>query len=1497
MRVLRSFGLIALWILAAAAAPSPHSNNVAISDTATLADPQQQWGGFDSITTYGYAGPGDHGGGLWKKIAGTCTVDGVLCVKDGANNYFQKQDFRATIEETGVVTGSVYDCSKTTGAGAAGCTAFDAKRDALLAAVTASHKTGATTDGLIVKQTTPLTLPSNVTLDCGLAWIGNKNSDGDLTNLPGTIYTGAGASLKHSAGSGYHNCAAVSAAYAAVAPFGTIRAEMDFWGQGGTAQTNADTGFVCDVTGCNDSNDTFNGYDVGLQNSTSGDATFDVIEGDANVGLAAFANNGSRRYNGINVFPFTTRGLKNVVDGTGANTWNDSNSEWWTVTGIVDDGTGHCAIQSTEHSLVDIHTGDLVLITTLPIREGCQGKWTVTKSGSNIVLNGSSFAGPTTTGTFVAGKGIISGLANDANISPGQTITGVAGITDGTAVLHVDHISHFAVIDCGSFVGCANVTGSGSGVSIPFANSTGTLHGTTCHPPKGGCMIISPGGRFVAGNSAGGLRAANLATGMMFGGPDSEVDKDAGAIVNGAQVFGHEVQYRIRNALHPSLHQISGDTDGTVNDPTQVGMWIDGEDEAVDISGRALGKLGIGLELNNVAGPQRCVHFATLGADVSDGDFVSVQVDDGCLNLDASHATTGDILLGHLSGPTFLGNNSFPNGCIYAETDQARSLIMGGANVFECGYAPVTNNNTDSAKAGTAGSITAGSDQITGATFDTTGLVVGMTIIPPNGKDLRHSTEIEALTAAPCTPSCAVTMTAPAKLTDTGTFTFRGLIPPQAEVAGMQRRLVGRDGGNAFDEIDSYGGAPGTIGVRTDGTLGQPTAVQNNESLFHIGGRGYGATAVSPNSRAIVDLKACEGWTDTAQCGDVVVSTTEAGTTTTAERARFESGGLGIGTGAGVGAPFEIIQAAQNYTLSDINALGTGTGDVTLSGSGTIAPPSPGTMYVEHEWISYTKKSGTQVHVTGRALFGSTAVAHANGLPFVYAVSIFVPSTSDIPVFAVLSDGTVINQMGGKRTTAATTVTLTNPDCGSAVPGSAAGKTAITAPPSPAYGCRIRPTPGLFDATVDFNGKVLRAPCYGGHDVSILPVPFTIENGFLDLSYDSVQYDITGYSRLLYSTMCPGDDQLNAIGQVQLTHSAGAFVLSQYGGPGGIELHSQMHVVPSATLTLQDSETTSSATNYLYADECGAAPVTGTSNPSGSTIRIALTCAILGIAPDKIMLHCHSIHGTLAANGAHSATVVDPTHADITDGAVFDSAFVSSGTPLCRVTLLTASTTAPVTVDGILVKPGGVNQALVGTAPIGGAHAYVSHFSTYHGAELVAGAIKSDGAGNFSQAACANLSNAAEACSTPGLKHSITASIATATGTGEQILDSYSLPANSLDNAGRNYRIEACYLHAANTNTVTSRLYFGSEVISDTGVSTTGSVSCMWIAVLKTGSNTQNVIAGGTKGAVSPVNLGTNYTAATETDSSTITIKATIQDGTSSAADGTLILFTVKALN
>lgn len=138
-----------------------------------------------------------------------------------------------------------------------------------------------------------------------------------------------------------------------------------------------------------------------------------------------------------------------------------------------------------------------------------------------------------------------------------------------------------------------------------------------------------------------------------------------------------------------------------------------------------------------------------------------------------------------------------------------------------------------------------------------------------------------------------------------------------------------------------------------------------------------------------------------------------------------------------------------------------------------------------------------------------------------------------------------------------------------------------------------------------------------------------------------------------------------------------------------------------------------------------------------------------------------------------------------------------------------------------------------------------------------------------------------------------TATAATAIGTTEQTLATYSLPANALNSVGRRLKIHGQFSTAANTNTKTFRLYFGAQVISNTtAISAAGSL--LELQVIKSGANTQIVTGWGQSGTV----LTTPFSAAgANTDTAAIVIKATCQDTTSAASDCVLQDFYVRWIN
>lgn len=120
--------------------------------------------------------------------------------------------------------------------------------------------------------------------------------------------------------------------------------------------------------------------------------------------------------------------------------------------------------------------------------------------------------------------------------------------------------------------------------------------------------------------------------------------------------------------------------------------------------------------------------------------------------------------------------------------------------------------------------------------------------------------------------------------------------------------------------------------------------------------------------------------------------------------------------------------------------------------------------------------------------------------------------------------------------------------------------------------------------------------------------------------------------------------------------------------------------------------------------------------------------------------------------------------------------------------------------------------------------------------------------------------------------------------TTEDILKSFSLPANSLDTTNRCIYIYAWGTYANNTNTKAAKLYFGStSIAAATGNNTSWALE---MVIGKSAANAQRInsqnITGTTHG-------GTTTATGSETDTAAITIKVTGQDSTSATANAIVL--------
>lgn len=135
-----------------------------------------------------------------------------------------------------------------------------------------------------------------------------------------------------------------------------------------------------------------------------------------------------------------------------------------------------------------------------------------------------------------------------------------------------------------------------------------------------------------------------------------------------------------------------------------------------------------------------------------------------------------------------------------------------------------------------------------------------------------------------------------------------------------------------------------------------------------------------------------------------------------------------------------------------------------------------------------------------------------------------------------------------------------------------------------------------------------------------------------------------------------------------------------------------------------------------------------------------------------------------------------------------------------------------------------------------------------------------------------------------GLINAQTATVSTGAGTTEQILQTYTMPANQLSTAGQSVRVRCWGRTAANGNNKTRKLYFGANVISTATEAANDQPWFLELLVMRTGAATQVVNGNGMAGTGGITNL--NYsTTGTEDLTAGVVIKCTGTDGTDSAGD------------
>jgi hypothetical protein len=138
---------------------------------------------------------------------------------------------------------------------------------------------------------------------------------------------------------------------------------------------------------------------------------------------------------------------------------------------------------------------------------------------------------------------------------------------------------------------------------------------------------------------------------------------------------------------------------------------------------------------------------------------------------------------------------------------------------------------------------------------------------------------------------------------------------------------------------------------------------------------------------------------------------------------------------------------------------------------------------------------------------------------------------------------------------------------------------------------------------------------------------------------------------------------------------------------------------------------------------------------------------------------------------------------------------------------------------------------------------------------------------------------------TGGLINAQTASVGTGADTTEDVLQTYTLPANTLSVAGQSLRITCPFSTGATANNKTVKLYFGASSISTGVVAANAQQGYLQLIVMRTGAATQGVFGSGIGGTGSVTPIAATYNGGTDSLTAGVVIKCTGTNGTAAAND------------
>lgn len=478
-------------------------------------------------------------------------------------------------------------------------------------------------------KTGNLAVPTGVTLTCATQWAGGQKSSSawDYPSRPCTIILNPTYTISVASAAGIDGITVINQ-NTVTAPTNTQTALTMVSTFSGTGVTIAGgDSFV--------RNSLILGFGTCVSSSGFQRAVLDWVQGDCTNGVLINASHDEAKLSHVEFWPFMTA--------------NQTGSEVnYAVSGAADSGAG--LYRLTVPSNV-IQTGNTVWVAAVGGATGARGKWTATVVDATHIDLDESDTTPSTTGNTTSGSSVVKGLASVANIAIGQTITGT-GIQGGTTVTDVWPVENQIYIS-------QTATATNVGTALSFTNAAFT---------SGGVVYID----------------TNQRTGTGFTITDAEGTKCIDCFA-----YGYHVGYHVgTNAGFTNLVNADVDNNGTMADPTSIGMLIDGTAYEVTWSASFASSYGTALYISTSAANTGAhgISNITLNGGSAAGPYATVvtnMLNGHAVITGTRNPSGGKLWIGDGTDSLILSADSMPNTQVQGNPSGITNTVGATTNIFK----------------------------------------------------------------------------------------------------------------------------------------------------------------------------------------------------------------------------------------------------------------------------------------------------------------------------------------------------------------------------------------------------------------------------------------------------------------------------------------------------------------------------------------------------------------------------------------------------------------------------------------------------------------------------------------------------------------------------------------------------------------------------------------------------------------------------------------------